>query len=820
MNALLQDLRFAARSLAKNPAFAAVGVCTLALGIGANAAVFSLVDGMLLRPLPVKDPAELVALYSLHGPDRRPEAFSYPNYLDYRSKSAVFRDVIAQAGVPLSLSTGERAEMVWGEMVTSNYFDVLGVKPALGRMFRETEDRGPGSLPLAVLSDTFWQAHFASDPQVVGKTVRLNGHPFTIVGVAPPGFTETRLFAFLPDLWVPLAMHAQVLPGSDAWLETERGSRSLIVMARLLKGVGPREAQAAISAFSKNLASEHAPGEVDPDVLVLAGELPFAAPGFVPRKILLYGAAASLVGVGLVLVISCANVTGLLLARATARRREVAIRSALGASRRRITRLLLAESLLLATMGGVGGVFLAALALRYQGALVPPSPFRLGFEAGIDSRVLAFALAVSALATVLSGLAPALHASRTNLVSALKEEGPLVARARRIDLRSVLVVGQLAFSLVLLVSGGLFLKSLLGARDLPLGFETKNGLVLSVNPGLQGYDEARGRTFYDRLVERVRALPAVESAALAYPLPLDFSTLGTEVTIDGRDVSPEEQKVSVLESVVDRGYFETMGTPIVRGRPFTDADRASTRAVAVINETMAEKYWPRGDALGRVFRFAGSDKPVEVVGIARDGKYAFLTEAPRPYLFLPLAQNYESQITLVVRTVSDPEGVASALRDEVKALDPDLAAFGVLTLDQFKRRSLSGAESGAVLSSAFAVLALALAAVGVYGVVAFSVGQRTREIGIRMALGAPRPRVLRLVLWDAAKLAAVGVSLGLMGAWALGRLIGGLLYGARGSDLGVFAFAPLLLVATTLLAGMIPALRATRIDPNRALHLD
>jgi len=819
MKIFIQDLRFAARALARNPGFAALGILTLALGIGANAAVFSIVNGLLLRPLPVHDPSRLVALFSLHGRERHPESFSYPNYLDLSAARGSFEGIAAQSGIPLSLSTGERAEMVWGEMVTSNYFPLLGAQPALGRFFGPADDRGPGSVPLAVLSHTFWESHFRSATDVVGTVVRLNGHPFKIVGIAPAGFTDTRLFLFLPDVWVPLAMHAQVMPGSETWLPTNRAIHSLLLFARLAPGVTLSEAQAATSALSGRLSREHTPGEVDPDVLVMGGHPPFADPTFTPRSALLGAAGLGLAGVGFVLAIACANVASLLLARTSGRRREVAIRRALGASRTRLARLLLTESLLLATLGGVCGLLLAAWVRAYETALIPPSPFRLGIDTALDLRVMAFTAFASALATLLAGAGPAFRAARTDVLGGLKET-PSEGRRRLVEMRTLLVVGQLAFSLVLLTSGGLLLRSLQKARDLPLGFETRNALMLSVNPEIQGYDEARGRELYRQIVDRARALPSVTGATLAYPLPLDFSTTGVEVEIEGRNVAPEERAVGVLTSVVDAGYFATMRTDLVAGREFDLRDRADRPLVAVVNETMARLYWPRGDALGGHFRMAGSDAPVEVVGIARDGKYATLGEDPRPYLFLPLGQHYRSQATLVVRSAADPRALAPLVRREVAALDPDLATFGLLTLEDYKRRSLSVAESGATFSATFGLLALALAAVGVYGVVSQIVGRRTREIGIRMALGASRSAVLWLILGGALRLAGVGVGVGLLGAWGFSRLLSSLLYGMGGADLSIFALAAALLVATALAAAFYPARRATRVDPMVVVRCD
>jgi predicted permease len=819
MRSLLHDLRFASRSLVRNPRFATLGVLTLALGIGANAAMFSVVNGLLLRPLPVRDPSRLVALFSLHGSEKRPESFSYLNYVDLAAERGAFEGIAAQSGIPLSLGTEERADMVWGEMVTSNYFPLLGARPALGRFFTEADDHGAGSVPFAVLSYAFWKGRFGSDPGIVGTLVRLNGHSFKVLGVAPEGFTDMRLFLFLPDVWVPLQMYAQVMPGSEAWLPTNRGVRPLLLFGRLAPGVSVAQAQASATSVSARLASEHAPGEVDPDVLVMGGHPPFANPAFVPRGALVGAASMSLAGVGLVLAIACANVASLLLARTSGRRREVAIRRALGASGGRLARLLLTESLLLAFLGGLGGLLLAAWARSYESALVPPSPFRLGFDTSLDLRVLAFTALATSLATVLAGVGPAVRAARAGVLGGLKEAPP-EGTTRLLEARGVLVVAQLAFSLVLLAGGGLLLKSLEKARDLPVGFDTRNALALSVNPGVQGYDEARGRDLYRRLVEGARSLPSVTDATLAFPLPLDFASSSHEVEIEGRAVAPEDKKVTVLSSVVDVGYFRTMRTDLVAGREFDLRDGPDRPPVAVVNETMARLYWPKGNALGGRLRVQGTEPLVEVVGIAKDGKYGTLGEDPRPYLFLPLGQNYRSQATLVVRSAAGPRTLAPLLRREVQSLDPDLAAFGVLTLEDFKRRSLSVAESAATFSATFGLLALALASVGVYGVISQIVGGRTREIGIRMALGATRSAVLRLILGGALRLAALGIAVGLLGALGLGRLLAGLLYGVSGADLSVFALAAVVLLGAALAAAYSPARRATRVDPITVVRAD
>ena len=817
MNSLVQDLRFAARALARNPAFAAVAVLTLALGIGANAAIFGAVNGLLFRPLPVREPDRLVALFSLHGSGREPSGFSYPTYLDLRDKGTAFAGMIGQYGTPLSLSTGDRAEMAWGELVTSNYFSVLGVQPAVGRLFGPADDHGPGSMPYAVLSHAYWQSRFAADPRVVGQSIRLNGHPFTVVGVAPSGFTDTRLFAFLPDAWVPLPMHAQIIPGSERWLPTNRGVGVLIVMARLASGVSLEQAQAATSGLLRQLAAEHPPGEMDAALLVMPGRPPFAHPGFVPRSALAFGASLSLGGVGLVLLVACANVASLLLARATARRREVGIRLALGASRGRLVRLLLTESLLLSVGGGALGLLLAAWGASFESALLPPSPFRLGFDAGIDFRVVAFTAALAILATVLAGLTPALQSARTDVLPALKDDAG-GARAGRLSVRSILVVAQLAVSLLLIVGGGLFLKGLREGRRMDLGFRTEGALMFSVNPGIQGHDEAHGQELYLRLVERVRGLSSVSSVALAYPLPLDFTTSGADVVSEGREAPPEEQKISGLFSIVDEGYYETLGTPIVRGRGFTEQDREGARRVAVVNETMARRYWPGADAIGHRLRFGDAGPSLDVVGVARDGTYGFIGEDPRPYFFLPLAQNYSSPITMVVRSAADPKVLAGMLEREVSALDPDLPAFGMMTLEAFRRRSLSALEGGAIYSVSFGLLALGLAAVGLYGVVSYAVGQRTREIGVRVALGAGRGDVLRMVLGGAFRLGLVGVALGLGLALGAAPLLSSVLPGVSGRDPLVFGVAPALLLAVVLLASLGPARRAARVEPRVALR--
>ncbi len=819
MDSLLRDLRYAIRQLLRSPGFTLAAALTLALGIGANTVVFSIVNGLLFRPLPVEQPEGIVGLYATNRRAGDTRNLSYPEYLDYRDRSRIFSGLAAQQGAPLSLAGDERAEMVWSEIVTEDYFSVLRVRPALGRAFLPSDAAGPGSDPLVVLSHRMWLDRFQGDSGVIGRVVRLNGHPFTVVGVAPPGFRGVRRFGFWPDVWVPMLMHAQVMPGSEGILD-DRESTWLIVAGRLRPDLTPGVATAALSDFARRLEQIHPKTNRDRGALLLSGRSGFDDPDFFPTRVLVLSAAVAMSAVGLILLLACTNVANLLLARASARGREIAVRLALGAGRARLVRQFLTESLLLSVIGGGVGVALASWTTELQATMVPRLQFPVGFEVSLDRRVLVFGLVLSILTSLLFGLAPGLHAAKSDVTSMLKGQGARAKPSRwGLDLRSLLVVGQVALSLMLLIGGGLFLKSFLSARTLDVGLVRDQRLLLSLDPGLQGYDSTRTRLLYRELLDRVREIPEVSAATLSFPVPLDTYGRNRYVYIEGDASAKDGGTLTIGTSVTAPGYFGVTGTALLQGRDFDDADSARAVKVAIVNQSLAALLGDGRDPIGQEFRLEGPQGDrVRVIGVARDGKYGTIGESPRPYLYLPLSQHPRSWLTLIVRTRSDAAALIPVIRDVVHRLDPDLAPFGVMTMDRHLENALNVATNSAAFAGAFGLIALLLAVVGIYGLVSYALERRTREVGIRIALGAGARDVLRLVLGKGLGLAALGVSAGLAGALAASRLIGGMLYEVSPTDPSIFVSMSLLLAGVVLVASYLPARRAMRVDPVTSLR--
>ena len=823
MQTLWQDLRFGARMFVKQPGFTLIAVLSLAVGIAANTAVFTIVNAMLFKPMPVREPERLVALYTREPNSPFPNAFSFPDYKDYRDHNDVFSDLFLHDHQYLSLKNrDDKAELISGELVTGNYFTGLGVTAALGRLFTPDDDRVPGGHPLAVLNHSFWQRRFSADPHIVGRAVRLNGHDFTVMGVAQQGFSGTRFLGYIPEVWLPFSMHKQVNRDSANW-QTARGNAQFSVNGRLKPGVTIEQATAAMNLRARQLAAAYPQTNANKSVgMVPAGnktQPAIALMGFLPV------AAGLLMGiVSLVLLVACANVANLLLARASARRREIAMRLALGASRWRLVRQLLTESVLLALAGGGLGLLLAQWFVSLLPATAPKLDFAtvdFNHDLSMDRRVLGFTLAASLLTGLFFGLLPAWQASKTDLVSALKGEAPVTAGRRRLHLRDLLVVAQVALSLMLLVGAGLFVKSMFYAQELNPGFESKRILLANVNVGLHGYDETQGREFYRRVVERLKALPGVEAASVGNWLPLGPDNNGTTVNVEGYVPQYPNERIDIGYTVAGPDYFETMQTPIVQGRSFTANDDGQAPRVVVVNETMARRFWPNQNPIGKRLRLGGAAEPVyEVAGVARDGKYYLLGEGPTEYMFLPLRQHFSSEATLLARTSVPPENLAALVRREVAALDGELPVSGVKTMPEYLDRLLSMPKSVAGLVGVFGLIALLLAAIGLYGVMSYAVAQRTREIGIRMALGSSALVVFRLVLKQGLRLALVGVGIGMAAAFGLTRLLRSLLYGVSVTDPLTFAGIAALLMLVALLACWIPARRATKVDPMIALRCE
>ncbi len=808
MQTLWQDLRYGARMLLKKPGFTLIAVITLALGIGANTAIFSLVNTALLRPLPVERPEQLVSLnnVALNLP-----AISYPNYRDFRDRNNSFSGMMVYRYTPLGLSHNGVNERVWGYLATGNYFEVLGVKPALGRFFTPDDDRAPGGHPIAVLTYDCWQKRFAGDPQVIGKTVIVNGRNFEIIGVAPQGFYGSEI-AYHPEIWFPAMMRAQIEGGRSS-LEA-RDSSGFFAQGRLKPGVTARQAEAELNTIAAQLAREF-PKENEGMAIALS---PAGLIGSRMRGPVIGFAGVLMAVVGLVLLLACTNLANLLLARATERRKEIAVRLAIGASRMRLVRQLITESVLLSSLGGALGLLLAYWLVDAMMAFNPPTDFPLTIVLHMDGRVLLFTLVVSALTGVVFGLAPTLQSTKPDLVPALKDEvSP--GRNGHSWLRSGLVVFQVSLSLVLLICAGLALRGLQRAQSLDPGFMPQQALKMSFDLSLQGYDGPRAQEFNRSLLERVRALPGVQYAGLSNLMPLSLSVDYSSIHVEGQ---PEQRGANVplaMTSSASPGFLSAMGTRLLEGRDFIEQDGASNQLVAVVNETFARRFWPGQSALGKRFSRAGSAGPwIEVVGVIQDGKYFSLSEDAKPFVYVYLNPQSRRSLTMVVRTASEPQSAMAAIRGEFQQLDATLPVYNVRTMVEHMALPLFTARVAATLLGGFGLLALLLAAIGIFGVMSYAVTQRTREIGIRIALGAQALGIFKLVVGRGLKPVALGLGIGLACAFAGTRLMIDFLYGMSAIDVVTFAGVSLLLALVALLACYIPARRAMKVDPMVALR--
>jgi predicted permease len=821
MSTFLQDLRFAARMLVKNPGFTFVAVLSLALGIGANSTIFTIVNAVLLNPLPVRDASTLVSVFTTDERNRG-QLFNYmqssrPNLEDYRAQNDVFGEMALHNGLPLSFSGAGEPEQIVGEMVSGSFFDLLGVVPVAGRGFLPDEDSVPGAKPVTVLSYAFWQRRLGGDQGVVGRTITLNGSAFTVVGVAPAGFKGTNAL-FSPALWVPTMAHPQVARG---FLQENMDSRRALLfggIGRLKPGVTIEQAQANLRTIADRLAREYPDDNGGRSIALMPLAQSTINPGFRQNMVKVGGLLTTIVG--LVLLIACANVANLLLARASARQREVAVRLSLGASRGRLVRQLLTEGLLLAVLAGALGLLIAYWGQAALWAVRPPALPADSIDLTPGARVLAFTALVSVLAAIVFGLVPALSASRPDLVAELKQRaGGAAGGNRSWSLRNVLVAGQVALSLVALVGAGLFVKSLGRAQQIAPGFDHERLAVLTVDLGASGYDEARGREFHRLLLERSRSLPGVERASLASGIPLLQGGFLRTVFPEGADTSDRKHGRLVQLNTVEPGYLQTMGITLLRGRDFAESDHADAPDVVVINETMARQFWPgQDDPLGKRFKFFGQDWWNEVVGVARDGKYNFIGEDPAPHIYLSLRQSYQPAVTLFLRSGADPSVPLGMARQQVHEMDRSLPVTNVFTFVSIFDQNLWAPRTGAYLLGVFGLLSLVLAVIGIYGVMSYSVSQRTRELGVRMALGAGQSDVLRLVAGQAVLLCGVGIAVGLALSLAASRLVANLLFDVSARDPLTFAGTPLLLAAAAAVASLKPALRATRVDPTIALR--
>lgn len=816
MHTLVQDLRYGVRMLAKSPGFTALAVLSLALGIGVNTTVFSFVNGLLFRPLPVEEPERLVAIFSAwRGTDRNSHT-SYPNYKDLRDRSTVFSGVAGHFYYPMGLKARGQAEVVMGQIVTWNYFSVLGVEPVLGRTFFPHEDQTPDSHPVVILSYRAWERRFGSDPEIPGKTVLINSYPFTVVGVAPKGFTGL-CSVIAPEVFVPSMMARRVSMFPVDF--DERDYTMLKLVARLKPGVSLAQARAATDVLAASLAREYPDSNENqhfPMVEADRNRIGWLDTTDTHKRL----AGIVMAVVGMVLLIACFNVANLLLTRAAGRQREIAVRAALGASRGRIVRQLLTESLVLALLGCGVGLLMAGWAVDLLKALEPGYvEFRLELYAGFDRQVLTYSLLLTLASALLCGLAPALATARSGQFAALKDQSLSVSQSRGTSrLQSGFVAAQLALSLVLLISTGLCLRSLRNTLAVHPGFEARDGFVLPLNLAYGQYDEAKGRQFQRQLLERVAALPGVRSATLALEIPLGQLHTRTSVEIDGYQ-PPRGESTAIRFNAVAPDYFETLGIPVLRGRAIDQRDTENGKRVALINETMARRYWPGREPLGRTIRSSG--QTWEVVGVVRDGKYDSLNEPAQPYLWLSLSQfEYLRRLNFHVRTEGDPRGVMPAVLREIQQLDSNLPVSNVLTLAEFLEQGVQTTAGPARMVGIISTLALALAIVGVYGVMSYAVSQRMHELAIRMALGAGRGEILKQVLRQGLRITAAGLAVGLAGALAGTRVLAGFLYQVNTTDPAVFAGVSLVLAAVAMLACYLPALRAARLEPGSALRIE
>ncbi|HJP93198.1 MAG TPA: ABC transporter permease [Pyrinomonadaceae bacterium] len=824
---MINDIRYALRMLAKNPAFACVVVLTLALGIGANAAIFSLLDQVLLQRLPVASPDQLVVL-STYDPRNAPDiegSFSYPMYQDLRDRNSVFSGVIARGGTQMNVSYGDQTERVGGELVSGNFFDVLGVRPWAGRLFTQDDDRTPGAHPVAVISYAFWERRFAKDPNLIGKTILVNEQPMTVLGVTPPNFFGVDL-SNNPDVRVPLMMTPVFNPLPPTRMQSRR-HQWLSVMARRKADVTPEQAQVSLSLLYQQIRETEA--QQLPSTVTAAGRERFLAqriallPGdqgfrHLQKELrtslwLLFGATCA------VLLILCANLANLMMARATVRAQETAVRLALGAGRLRLLRQWLTEGVVLSAIGGVVGVFVA---LWIKAGLIAfiPRDYRVNLSAGVDWRLYLFILVVAIVLGLAFSLAPAIQAARQVFAPGLRfESRSFTSAGKLLSLRSGLILVQVALSLPLLVSAALLLRTLQNLRALDMGFGKENVLLASVNPALNGYSKERTASFFDELLAKTRALPGVKSASLASDSPISGGWDQIGVVVEG--YKPREgERMSCDATWVSSDYFKTLEIPFVMGRDFDEHDRIGAPKVVVINEKMATHFFGTVDVIGKHIGLEDvADRAI--VGVVKDAQYVNLREDRRRHFYIPTTQEETlNNLTLHVKTTTDTAVVAEELRAQLKTLDPHLPLYNVKNLATEIDESLIQERLVTWLSIAFGLLATLLTALGLYGVLTFSVARRTREIGIRVALGAQRRDVFRLIMIRGVVLVGVGVVIGLVTSFALSRLISALLFGVTPNSVGTLVGVSAGLIAVALLACYLPARRATKVDPIVALRCE
>ena len=816
-----RDFSYAMRVLLKAPGFTFVAILTLALGIGANTAVFTIINTFLLNPLPVTNASRMVAINTSHPAKteqssdlRRP--ISFLNLKDYQEKNRIFSSLAGYSSpMAATLSYGNESHRAFVEVVTGNYFDTLGIYPVTGRFFSPEEDTKPRAYPVVVIGYAAWQGRFGAASDILGRTITLNKVVFTIIGVAPKGFKGINA-VFGPDMWVPSMMAEQILPPQQQNALKDRAVLTFTGAARLKPGVSLSQAQADMKTIADALAREYP--ESNEGQSVALRPLTEAVIGTNQGQGLLVGSFFLMTIVGFVLLIACSNVANLLLARAAARRQEIAVRMALGAGRGRLVRQLLTESVLLGFLGGILGFFLGYAGCQFLWSFRPAEFAQNLADPKLNANVFVFSLAVALFTGLLFGIAPALRSSRTPIVEALKEETRTAGRSlSRITIANVLLIGQVAVSLVLLVVAALFLRSIRSQYAIDPGFETKNLAIVMLYPGQAGYDRTRTLQFYKDMRDRLAAVPGIASVSWASNLPM-WAHAEAGLTIEGQEQQKKSQEISSVVNTIDLDYFTTMSIPLVAGRDFTQDDREGSAPVVIVNDTLANRYWPNQDPLAKRLQMPGQKEFRQIVGVVKTANYQTLGEPPQSCVYVPLRQTYFDSMVLYVRTERDPASALTAVQSEIRNLDPALTVDDVRTGTKVIDQALWGAKMGVGLLGVFGFLALGLASVGLYGIVAYSVNQRRREIGIRMALGAAPGSVLGLILRQGMTLVVSGVGLGLVLSTLLGRALSKTLYGVGAIDPLSLGGASLVLLLVAFVACYLPARSASRADPLVALR--
>jgi len=818
---LLRDSRYGFRSLLKAPGFSFFAVLTLALGIGVSTTVFTLVNTLLLHPLPVPDPSRLVCVYTTDVKGDKPSGnllpSSYLNLKDYQSGNTALSGIGGfSPPLVLTLSEGAGTERFFGQLVTSNYFATLGLTPAKGRFFLPAETSTPGSMPVAVLSYNAWKIRFDRAPDIIGKTLELNGAPFTVVGVAPQGFLGISA-VFGPDVWLPATMAAQVLPPPMQDILRDRGKPFFQAVARLKPGVSRSQAEANLQTVASSLQREYPDANTGHTLSVQPIDTAlFSSTG--GERGAAFASAVLLVIVGLVLLIASSNIANLLMARAAGRQQEIAVRLAIGASRSRLFRQLLTESMLLGVFGGISGLAVGYGGCRFLWSFRPAEVARNLVDPHLDGTVFLFALSLSLVTAFLFGVVPSLKASRTDLTDSLKQEKHRAAPAgRSARFQKVLLTAQVSLSLISLVAASLFLRAVQRAYAIDPGFDDHHLAVFMMNPEQVGYDGARLDAFHRDVRERVATIPGIEAVSWASNMPF-WSSPSRGVEVEGRQQQPKSEALSTIANTIDLDYFKAMGIPLVQGRSFTGADRDGSVPVAVINEDLARRFWPAGDALGKRLQLVGDSTMRQIVGIVKNSDYTTLGEAPQPCLYLPLLQNPGGNAILYVRAAGDPTAVLSEVQRAIKEMAPTVEISDTRTGAKLMDQILFSARIVLGLLGIFGLLALTLASVGLYGLLAYSVRGRQREIGVRMALGATRSAVLSLILRQGMTLVAIGVAIGLVLSLLIGRAFSRMLFGLSPADPLALIGASAILLLVAFLASYLPALTASRMEPMAALR--